>query len=149
MKLKHSLFTRRQFLSGLLGGWFGALAASLLVPVLKFVFPPAREPDQVILPFSDFETMEPNTVKNFAWGSKPGLLKKNDDGSYTAFVAVCTHLDCNVTYMPDQRKFFCACHDGWYDEDGTNIGGPPPRPLRQLYISIEGEELVIKREGVE
>lgn len=149
MKIKHSLFTRRQFLNGLLGGWFGALAASLLVPVLKFVFPPAREPDQVILPFSDFKDMELNSVKNFAWGSKPGLLKKNDDGSYTAFVAVCTHLDCNVTYLPDQRKFFCACHDGWYDESGTNIGGPPPRPLRQLYISIEGEELVIKREGAE
>lgn len=149
MKLKYSLFTRRQFLNGLLGGWFGALVASLLVPVLKFVFPPAREPDQVILLFSDFEDMEPNTVKNFAWGSKPGLLKKNDGGSYTAFVAVCTHLDCNVTYLPDQRKFFCACHDGWYDENGINIGGPPPRPLRRLNISIEGEDLVIKREGVE
>jgi cytochrome b6-f complex iron-sulfur subunit len=149
MKLKYSLFTRRQFLNGLLGGWFGALAASLFVPVLKFVFPPAREPDQVILPFSDFETMEPNTVKSFAWGNKPGLLKKNDDGSYTAFVAVCTHLDCNVTYLPDQRKFYCACHDGWYDGNGTNIGGPPPRPLRQLNISIEGDDLIIKREGVE
>jgi cytochrome b6-f complex iron-sulfur subunit len=149
MKIKHSLFTRRQFLNGLLGGWFGALAASLLYPVLKFVFPPAREPDRVILPFSDFKDMELNAVKSFAWGSKPGLLKKNDDGSYTAFVAVCTHLDCNVTYLPEQRKFFCACHDGWYDENGTNIGGPPPRPLRQLNISIEGEELVITREGVE
>jgi len=93
--------------------------------------------------------MELNTVKNFAWGSKPGLLKKNDDGSYTAFVAVCTHLDCNVNYLSDQRKFFCACHDGWYDENGINIGGPPPRPLRRLNISIEGEDLIIKREGVE
>lgn len=149
MKLKHSLFTRRQFLNGLLGGWFGGLAASLIYPVLKFVFPPVREPDQVILPFSDFEAMEPNTVKNFPWGSKPGLLKKNEDGSYTAFVAVCTHLDCNVTYLQDQRKFFCACHDGWYDESGIHIGGPPPRPLRKLNLSIEGEDLIIKREGVE
>ncbi len=149
MKLRHSLFTRRQFLNGLLGGWLGALVASLLAPVLKFVFPPAREPDEVILPFSDFKDMELNTVKNFPWGSKPGLLKKNDDGSYTAFVAVCTHLDCNVSYLADQRKFFCACHDGWYDENGINIGGPPPRPLRQLNLSIEGEDLIIKREGVE
>ncbi len=149
MKLKHSLFTRRQFLNGILGGWFGALAASVLYPVMKFVFPPSREPDEVILPFSDFKEMTPNTVRNFPWGSKPGLLKKNDDGSLTAFVAVCTHLDCNVTYLSDQRKFFCACHDGWYDESGTRIGGPPPRPLRQLILSIEGEDLIIKREGVE
>jgi Rieske Fe-S protein len=52
-------------------------------------------------------------------------------------------------YMAEQRKFFCACHDGWYDEFGSNIGGPPPKPLRQLFISVEGEELIIRKEGVE
>ena len=149
MKLRHSLFTRRQFLNGLLGGWLGAFAASFLYPVLKFIFPPTREPDEVILPFADFQDMEPNTVKNFAWGNKPGILKRNNDGSYTAFVAVCTHLDCNVTYLPDQGKFYCACHEGWYDENGIPIAGPPPRPLRRLNLSIEGKNMIIKREGVE
>lgn len=149
MKLKHSLFTRRQFLNGLLGGWIGALAASFLYPVLKFVFPPTREPDQVILPFSDYEDMGFNSVRSFAWGSKPGLLKKKDDGTYQAFVAVCTHLDCNVVYLFEQRKFFCACHEGWYDEEGLNIGGPPPRPLRQLIVVVEAENITIKREGTE
>lgn len=149
MKLKHSLFTRREFLNGLLGGWLGALLASFLYPVVKFVFPPTREPHQVILPFSEFKDIAPNSIKSFSWGSKPGILKKNDDGSYLAFVAVCTHLDCNVTYLPDQRKFFCACHDGWYDENGINIGGPPPRPLRRLITVIEGEDLIIKREDLE
>ncbi len=149
MKLKHSLFTRRQFLNGLLGGWFAALLGSFLYPVIKFVFPPYREPDKVILPFSDFEDMAPNSVRNFLWGSKPGLLKMTDKGTLQAFVGVCTHLDCNVTYLAEQRKFFCACHEGWYDENGLNIGGPPPRPLRQLIAVIEGEDLIIKREGVE
>jgi Rieske Fe-S protein len=147
MKLKHSLFTRRQFLNGLFGGWLGALLASLLYPVIKFVFPPTREPDQVILPFADFRDMGPGTVRNFMWGTKPGLLKKKDNRSYLAFVGVCTHLDCNVSYLEDQRKFFCACHDGWYDEHGINIGGPPSRPLRRLIVSVEGEDLIVKREG--
>ncbi len=149
MKLKHSLFTRRQFLNGLFGGWLGALLASLLYPIVKFVFPPVREPDQVLLPFADYKDMAPNSVKSFAWGSKPGLIKKTDDGAYLAFVAVCTHLDCNVVYLPDQRKFFCACHEGWYDENGMNIGGPPPRPLRRLVLAVEEENLVIMREGME
>ena len=121
---------------------------SFLYPVMKFVFPPTKEPDLVILPFSDYKDMKPNSVKVFSWGSKPGLLKKNENSSYLAFVAVCTHLDCNVTYIPEQRKFFCACHDGWYDKNGTNIGGPPPRPLRRLILTIEGEDIIIKREGV-
>ncbi|MFQ6108083.1 MAG: ubiquinol-cytochrome c reductase iron-sulfur subunit [Candidatus Aminicenantales bacterium] len=147
MKLKHSLFTRRQFLNGLLGGWLAALLGSFLYPIVKFVFPPYREPDQVVLPLKDFQDMVPNSVRKFPWGSKPGLLKKDDRGNLMAFVGVCTHLDCNVTYLPEQRKFFCACHDGWYDEAGINIGGPPPRPLRHLIVEVEGEDLVIKREA--
>lgn len=149
MKLKHSLFSRRQFLNSLFGGWLAALAAAFLYPVIKFIFPPYKEPDKVILPFSEYETIPENSVKGFMWGNKPGLIKKNGDGTFTAFVAVCTHLDCTVTYLRDQRKFFCACHDGWYDEYGINTGGPPPRPLRRLIAAIEGEELIVKKEGVE
>jgi cytochrome b6-f complex iron-sulfur subunit len=149
MKLKHSLFTRRQFLNGLFGGWIAALLTSFLYPIIRFIFPPTREPDQVVLPFADFQDMEPNSVRNFSWGTKPGLLKKNEDGTLQAFVGICTHLDCNVTYLPDQKKFFCACHDGWYDENGRNIGGPPPKPLRRLIAVIEEENLIIKREGLE
>jgi len=149
MKIQHSLFSRRQFLNGILGGWLGAFLASLLYPVVKFIFPPYREPDEVVLSFADFRDMPPNSVKNFAWGSKLGLIKKKDDGTYIAFVGVCTHLDCNVTYLPEQRKFFCACHDGWYDENGVNIGGPPPSPLRQLTLIIAGEDLIVKKESPE
>jgi Rieske Fe-S protein len=149
MKLKYSLFTRRQFLNGLLGGWLAALMASFVYPVIAFIFPPYKEPDEVILPFAEYQDMAPGEVKTFAWGSKPGLLKKNDDGSLWAFVGVCTHLDCNVTYLPDQKKFYCACHEGWYDEFGKNIDGPPPTPLRRLSLVIEGQDLIIKKEAPE
>lgn len=147
MRLKHSLFSRRQFLNGLVGGWLAGLAASFLYPVLRFVFPPEKEPDQVLLPAVDYTGIPAGSVKSFAWGRKPGLIKKTDQGELVAFVTVCTHLDCNVTYLADQKKFYCACHDGWYDENGINIGGPPPKPLRRLAITFEGENLVIKKEG--
>jgi len=147
MKIKYSLFSRRRFLNGLLGGTLGALAASLLEPVARFVFPPYKEPDQVIFSWEDYSDLEPGKVRSFPWGAKPGLLKRNRDGSLTAFVAVCTHLDCNVTYKEDEHKFFCACHDGWFDENGVNIAGPPPAPLRKLELEIIGEELIISRPG--
>ncbi|MFW6159806.1 MAG: ubiquinol-cytochrome c reductase iron-sulfur subunit [Acidobacteriota bacterium] len=147
MKIKHSLFTRRRFLNSLIGGWAAALAASFLQPLLKFVFPPYKEPDEVSLPLADYQLLEPNSFKNFAWGSKPGILRRKEDGTFSAFVGVCTHLDCNVTYLPEQRKFYCACHDGWYDESGRNIQGPPPKPLRTLQVVIEEEFILIKKEA--
>jgi ubiquinol-cytochrome c reductase iron-sulfur subunit len=146
MRIKDSLFTRRRFLDGLLGGWLGALAFAFLYPILKFVFRPTPEPDQVLLPAAEFAGMEAGQIRNFAWGTKPGFLRKMTQGGFTAYVGVCTHLDCNVAWLPGQNKFYCACHEGWYDADGVNIAGPPPKPLRRLAVFEEGENLVIKPE---
>jgi len=147
MKLKASLFSRRRFLNGLLAGGLGSLAASLLYPLLKSAIPPYREPDEVRLPLADYKDLAPGQVKGFAWDIKPGFLKKKADGTLVAFVGVCTHLDCNVSYRSEQRKFFCACHEGWYDEEGRNIAGPPPAPLRRLTVAMEAEAIVIKKEA--
>ena len=58
-EIKYSLFSRRQFLNGLLGGSLGALVVSLFDPVVRFIFPPYKEPDQVILPWADFSDLAP------------------------------------------------------------------------------------------
>ena len=71
------------------------------------------------LPLADYRDLPLHTVKGFAWGNKPGFIRRMEDGGYLALVGVCTHLDCNVTFVADQRRFFCACHEGWYDEDGV------------------------------
>lgn len=147
MKLPYSLFSRRNFLNGLIGGWAAALGAAFVGPLLKYIDPPTKEPDQVSLPLADLGDLAPGAVRNFAWGNKPGLLKRTEDGGYIAFVGVCTHLDCNVSYVAEQKKFFCACHEGWYDENGVNIAGPPPVPLRRLEASVEGEALVVRKQG--
>jgi len=147
MKLDHSLFKRREFLNWLLGGWTAALFGSLISPIVRFVFPPYQEPDKVTLPLKDYESMEAGSIKSFAWGVKPGFIKR-EGGGFVAIVGVCTHLDCNVAWLPNDRKFYCACHAGWYDAEGKNVAGPPPRPLRRLRAEVEGETLVVKREGV-
>jgi len=147
MKLPYSLFSRRVFLNSLIGGWLAALGAAFISPFVKYIVPPTREPDQVSTPLEDFKDMAPNTVKGFAWGNKPGFLKKTEEGGFVAFVGVCTHLDCNVAFVAEQRRFYCACHEGWYDENGLNVAGPPPTPLRRLAVSIEGDTLIIKKQG--
>ncbi len=146
MKFRYSCLNRRSFLRWLGGGWLGALVASLLYPLLRTVIPPYKEPEEVTLPLTELSDFPPNSVKHFAWGVKPGILQKKEDGSLQAFVGVCTHLDCNVQYLAAQHKFFCACHEGWYDENGLNIAGPPPRPLRRLIIVEEVDKLIIRRE---
>jgi menaquinol-cytochrome c reductase iron-sulfur subunit len=49
---------------------------------------------------------------------------------------ICTHLDCTVPHASEKDKkenkelaFKCPCHMGLYNEQGINIGDPPPRQL--------------------
>ncbi len=144
MRIKYSLFSRRKFLNSIFGGGMLAFLSSLLYPIVKFIFPPSREPDKVVLKYEYFKDMIPYTARVFAFGSKPGILVKKEN-YYEAFIAICTHLDCTVTFLPKKKMFYCPCHDGWYDENGVNVAGPPPSPLRQLIVEIDGDDMIIHK----
>lgn len=149
MKIVYSLVTRRTFLNTLFGGWLVAFCGGSIYALLKFSFPTlGKEPDFVVLKMDDFVNIPPNSVKPFAWGGKLGLFFKKENGSTLALKGVCTHMECNVTYKPEDKKFYCACHKGWFDDNGKNIEGPPPKPLEVFDVSVDGEKLVIARKGI-
>ncbi|MGE5239163.1 MAG: ubiquinol-cytochrome c reductase iron-sulfur subunit [Chloroflexota bacterium] len=54
----------------------------------------------------------------------------------TVFSPICTHLGCFVNWDSRKKEFICPCHAGRYSVDGKVIGGPPPRPLTELPLSI-------------
>jgi Rieske Fe-S protein len=150
MKLLYSLVTRRTYLNTLFFGWVAAFFSGSLFAVMKFAFPTlGKEPDFVVLNRKDFTDLPVNSVKRFAWGGTVGLYLTKADGGVLALKGVCTHMECNVDYKPAEKKFYCACHEGWFDENGINIAGPPPKPLEIFTITPEGEKLIIARKGVQ
>lgn len=150
MKLDYSLVTRRAFLNVLWGGWLAAFLAGSFYAFLKFVFPTlGKEPDFVALSPADFVDIPANSTKPFAWGGKLGLFYKKSDNSMYALKGVCTHMECNVVYKPEEKKFYCPCHKGWFDENGKNIQGPPPKPLEFFDFRIEAGKLLVYRKGAE
>lgn len=149
MKIDSSAITRRTFLNTLFGGWLLAFLGGSAYGLFRFAFPTlGKEPDFVVLKAADFANIPANSTKPFAWGGKLGLLLKKADGSTVAYKGVCTHMECNVVYKPEDKKFYCACHKGWFDENGKNIEGPPPKPLEVFDMQMEGEKLIIARKGV-
>ena len=94
-----------------------------------------------------FGELKDNNGKIFKFGSKPGLLVRTADGTYRAFSAVCTHLNCTVQYRDDLHEIWCACHNGLYDLEGRNVSGPPPRPLEVFEVHVQGEDVVVTRNG--
>ena len=149
MKLKFSLMTRRIFLNTLFFGWLAAFLSGVFYSLMKFAFPTlGKEPDFVVLDKKDFSNLANNSVKSFPWGGVVGLYFKKLDGSAIALKGVCTHMECNVAYKPQEMRFYCPCHQGWFDENGINIASPPPKPLERFEITEEGEKLIIARKGV-
>lgn len=138
--IPYSLVTRRRFL-GRTGAILGVgFLAELLGPLWRYLLPGgSREPDMVV--FSDellgeLRALEPGRCLRFAWGGFPGLILHAHSGEFRTFKGVCSHADCNVSWRVDNNDFFCACHDGRYDEFGKNVAGPPPRPLSKLFLQL-------------
>jgi len=138
--------TRRRIVEIFFGGGLLASFASFLYPVLRYLIPPAVPDlggDEIVA--AKVAELKPNSAKIFRFGSRPGLLVRNADGTYRALSATCTHLSCTVQYRSDLRQIWCACHNGIYDLNGRNVSGPPPRPLEVFDVHLRGDEIVVNR----
>lgn len=94
---------------------------------------------------------DPNNVLavyRFAAGElqEPTQLDATVDGQIVAYSDICTHAGCSVS-DDDQTEgqMKCPCHSGQYDPKRgcVVVGGPPPRPLAQLPIRQQGDNLVV------
>ena len=165
---KHQV-TRRQFLNYTLTGVGGFMAAGLLVSPIRMaidpVFKESSSGDLVNVGISvDEITDVPQrvdwTVEQVdGWyksePSRSAWVYKDENGEIVALSPICTHLGCVVSWEGSEEhpnRFYCPCHDGLYEKDGTNVPGTPPlTPLAVYEQEVEDGILFlgnpIDREG--
>jgi cytochrome b6-f complex iron-sulfur subunit len=137
---------RRDFLSWILGAWGAGVFAAITYPILRFLVPPeVPEAASLTVNAGKASQLKPNSGLLAPFGAEPAIVVRLESGELRAFSAVCTHLSCTVQYRPDLQEIWCACHNGHYDLNGRNVGGPPPRPLRAYQVNVTGDDLVISR----
>lgn len=137
---------KRDFLKVFLGGGLLAWIAAVLYPVFAYMKPPKQAEVEVMsvkVGKADAIAKDSGTIVKF--GSKPVILVRTAEGDFHAFSATCTHLDCTVQYRKDMGVIWCACHNGKYDLTGRNIAGPPPRPLDEFRVVVQGDEVFVSR----
>ncbi|MBN2290723.1 MAG: Rieske 2Fe-2S domain-containing protein [Candidatus Glassbacteria bacterium] len=140
--------SRRKFVNFFLGGTAAACLAAVGYHLVRFLTPPPAD-QSVADAVSAGKTGEypQGSGKIVRFGSKPALVIRDKQGEFKAFIAVCTHLDCTVQFVPEDNVIWCACHNGKYDLNGINISGPPPRPLTPLKVNIQNDEIILSREA--
>jgi Rieske Fe-S protein len=138
--------SRRRFLDGLLGGSLAALGASILYPVLRYLSPP-RIPEAATTRVlaAKVAEIEAEGWRVVPFGSEPAIVIKIAPGTYRAFSGTCTHLSCTVQFDEASKRIWCACHNGWYDLEGRNLAGPPPRPLTSYSVQVVGDDVFVSR----
>ena len=137
---------RRTFLKILLSGGLIALGGSILYPILAYLKPPKQgEVEVTSVKAGKLSELEKDSGKIVKFGTKPVILIRTASGELRAFSATCTHLECTVQYKKDMGLIWCACHNGKYDLNGRNVSGPPPRPLDEYRVVVQGEEVLISK----
>ena len=136
----------RRWVNLLLGTGVVATIVSFIYPAIRYVIPPpVSESGHRSVVAAKVGEIKDNSAKVFRFGSEPAILIRTAEGQYRAFTAVCTHLGCTVQYRADLREIWCPCHNGMYNLQGRNISGPPPRPLTEYTVHVQGDQIIVAR----
>lgn len=130
--------SRRQFiqlgLAAVGAAWAGTFVQSKLFPQAS-----AQEARPVEFTVTELPV---GGVKYVTYAGGPVAVIRSAE-SMKAFSLVCTHLGCIVKWEEGNREFYCPCHDGRFDQFGEVIAGPPPVPLEQIPVRVEGDKVII------
>ena len=141
--------SRRSFLEIILGSSAVMALGAVFYPIFKFITPPKTAEanlSQLKLSFTRADIdAEAQKAKYFKYGKALGIIFINEKKELRAIDATCTHLDCTVQHRPDLGILWCSCHNGRYGLDGSNISGPPPRPLGSYVVKEEGDVIFVSK----
>jgi len=137
---------RRDFLTKSLATLSTALVGFILYPVAKYLKqPPAAGANIKRTIAAKLDEVPNDSGRIFRFGNNPGIVLRTPNGELKSFAAVCTHLGCIVQYVPEESYILCACHNGKYDLNGQVISGPPPLPLEEFQVDVQGDDIVVTR----
>jgi len=133
---------RRTFLTVLLAGIGAAVGAMFGWPVLRYLSPRngADADARVRVPR---DKVPVGGAHLFEFRGRPAVLLQLKAGQFTALTAVCTHLGCIVKWQQAKGEFLCPCHGGRFSATGEVLGGPPPAPLENFPVVLDGDQLVV------
>ncbi|GAB4287599.1 MAG: Rieske (2Fe-2S) protein [Deferrisomatales bacterium] len=137
--------SRRSFLTYLLA-LAGALGLSgLVAPIVRYAYPVAQAQAQPKLKVGQLSALTPlGEALTFDYQEAPAALILLEDKTPKAFYLACTHFGCIVKWRPREKDFYCPCHGGEFAPDGRVLAGPPPRPLVELKVVVEGDDLYVE-----
>ncbi len=137
---------RRGFLQWLLGTAIVATIGGVVVPIVGYLWPPARRAagGNARVLVGPAKELPVGQAKVLPVNDKPVIVVNTAQGGLKAFSAICTHLGCVVEWNQGKQFITCPCHDGRFNPvTGAVISGPPPAPLPSVRVSVESDQIYV------
>jgi menaquinol-cytochrome c reductase iron-sulfur subunit len=148
---------RRTFLMGLSAGLAGVAGLLIGIPVIGFLIAPVRRPiPDAWRPVGRIGDFPVGAMVKVAYADPEPLpwagfiadsavwLDRRDADTFVALSMYCTHTGCPVEWAQSTGLFFCPCHGGTFNRDGSVAAGPPPRPLDRHETRVRNGMLEIR-----
>jgi Rieske Fe-S protein len=139
--------SRRQFSKFLVLTSAAMFVGNLWVLIKSLITRKPVYPEAVI---GDISELAVSDVKLFTYPTRDDhcILVRLAADRVVAYSQKCTHLSCAVYYSAERSQLLCPCHNGVFAiEDGSNVSGPPARPLPRIALETRGSTLIAR--GVE
>jgi Rieske Fe-S protein len=102
---------------------------------------PATSADSVSVALNE---LAPGVRVQVDLGGEPVEVLRTESG-ISARSLLCSHVGCVVEWREGEQVYHCPCHEGRYDSRGRVLSGPPPRPLEEFPVELQGEAVIIRR----
>jgi Rieske Fe-S protein len=132
--------SRRKFLALVGSGAITVAGVGTGVTTLSFLEPSVLFEEDTRVGVGRPEDIPPGTVLVFP--QHKIYVVRSSEGFY-ALASTCTHLGCMTRYERERGEIDCPCHGSRFSLDGKVRGGPAPRPLPRLHITVERGVLVV------
>jgi Rieske Fe-S protein len=83
---------------------------------------------------NDVQALKPGQGGVLKHGDDKLAVWRDDDGSFHALNAECTHMGCPVTWNNADRTWDCPCHGSIFEADGQVRHGPACEPLAKRAV---------------
>jgi cytochrome b6-f complex iron-sulfur subunit len=138
--------SRRGFLRYAVLGFAGlATAVGVLTPIIAYLWPPKQTGTAAggKVNVASTADLPPGEGQVYSVNNKPVIVINTPDG-YKALSATCTHLGCIVYWDGQKQVIACPCHEAFFNTNGDVISGPPPSPLPDYRVQVEGDQIYVE-----
>ncbi len=114
----------------------GSLSSCATLPIYKT----SMADNKISVPVSLFAQSDFQIVQSKGFYYNIGL-RKESNGTYSAFLLRCTHADNQLT--PTGNGFTCSLHGSAFNKEGQVTKGPAERPLKKYQTEIISDQIII------